>query len=238
MRLSPKALALQVPLRNLLKETTTLLGTGRCDLRDIRQVVRIIMADQPAMAVLAKLYRHLARTSPGIDLVIQPWQGEAAAVENLSNGTADLAVAVFRRDEPPIQRKELLSDHYVAAMRKGHPAARRFNLDRWLAYPHVLVSARSSARGEVDHLLSRMGRARRVGIVVPSFAMVPPLLENSDLIALVPSRSLPENFKEVLVVRDPPLAAESFQLHLAWHARRNTDQATQHVATAIHQLMV
>lgn len=237
MRLSPKALALQVPLRNLLKETATLLGTGRRDLRDVRQVVRIIMADQPAMAVLAKLYRHLAQSAPGIDLIVQPWQGEAAAVDNLSNGTADLAVAVFRRDEPPIERKELLSDHYVAVMRKGHPAARRFNLDRWLAYPHVLVSARSGTRGEVDHILSRMGRARRVGIVVPSFAMAPPLLENSDLIALLPSRSLPENSKDLFAVRAPPIAVEGFRLHLAWHARRTGDQATQHVATAIHQLM-
>lgn len=237
MRLSPKALALQVPLRNLLKETATLIGGQQRDLRDVQQIVRIVIGDLPATAMLAKLHRHLADSAPGIDLIIQPWQGEAAAVENMSNGATDLAVGIFRRDDTLIERKELLTDHYVAVMRRGHPATRHFNLDRWLAHPHVIVSGRSGTRGEVDHTLLRMGRSRRVGIVVPSFAMVPPLLENSDLIALLPSRSLPENFGEKFAVRAPPIAVEGFRLDLVWHARRANDLAIRHVATAIHRLV-
>lgn len=237
MHLSPKALTLQTPLSDLLREAVTLISPQPRDLRDIRQVVRIIMADHPATMVLPKLHLHLASSAPGIDLIVQPWQGEAAAYESLYSGSSDLVAAILRRDEPPIERKELVRDRYLAVMRKGHPAARRFNLDRWLEYPHVIVSGRGGTRGQIDQTLSGLGRSRRIGIVVPSFAMVPGLLEHSDLIALLPGRCVPENSKHLFAVRSPPISVEDFLLHLAWHPRRASDLVTQHIAAAICNLM-
>ncbi len=73
----------------------------------------------------------------------------------------------------------------MVMMRKDHPAAGGFNLEKWLAFPHVLVSGRGHTKGDLDDALAAHGRERRVGIVVPSFLMVPPLLVESNLIAVV-----------------------------------------------------
>jgi DNA-binding transcriptional LysR family regulator len=237
MRPTPKAEALRGPLKALLAQVEAVLDPPEIDLARLSQVVRIVMADHPGIAIVGALHQRLARSAPGIDLVVQPWHGAAAALDLLARGAADLAVSVFPALDPSFRRRDLLDEHYVVLMRRGHPAARRFDLERWLAYPHIVVSGRGDTRGALDDVLAREGRTRRVGLVVPSFLMVPPLVAGSDLIAMLPSHCLPPDAGKAFVVRDPPIAVEGFPLHLAWHIRRDRDPAVRHVAGLIEDLL-
>ncbi|CAH1653320.1 LysR family transcriptional regulator [Chelatococcus asaccharovorans] len=237
MRRSPRAETLRARLKTLLAEAADLIEPPIPDIRAIRQTVRIVMADYPAVIVVGPLHASLARSAPGIDLVIQPWQGGAAALDGLAKGTIDLAASVFPRHDPSFTRKEMLREHYRVLMRRDHPAAADFTLERWIDFPHVLVSARGETRGDLDDALAAIGRQRHVGIVVPSFIMVPPLLEGADLIAMLPSRCLPLDTAERFVVFEPPIPVPGFPLHLAWHVRRNADIAVQHVAGVMTELL-
>lgn len=237
MQLSPKAEALRPRLKAVLAETALLIDPPAVDLRAIRQTVRILMADHPATSVIGPLHAQLARSAPGIDLVVQPWHGASAALDGLAKGTTDLAASVFPRADASFRRELLLEEHYVVLMRRGHPAQEEFDLERWLAFPHVLVSGRGETRGALDDALATIGRERRVGLVVPSFLMVPPLIDGSDLIAMLPSRCLPEAAMDRFVALEPLIAVEGFPLHLAWHARRDADGAVQHVVGIIRALL-
>ncbi|RZS83122.1 DNA-binding transcriptional LysR family regulator [Phyllobacterium myrsinacearum] len=236
MRLTPKAEMLRVPIKNLLAEITLVLDPPLADLAAIRQTVRIAMADLAGMVVVSPLHQTLAASAPGIDLVIQPWHGAADALDGLAKGTIDLAVSVFPKADVSFRRQELLQQHYVVLMRRGHPAAKDFTLDRWLEFPHVLVSGRGDGRGALDEALEKHGRSRRVGIVVPSFLMVPPLVAESDLIAMVPSLCVPADASGFALF-EPPIPVEGFALHLAWHVRRDQDRAVQHVGGIISTLL-
>ena len=176
MRLTAKAEALRAPVKNVLAEIVAVLDPPAIDLATVRQTVRIVMADYPAVVIAGALHKALAETAPGIDLIIQPWHGANEALDGLAKGTIDLAASVFPKTDASFQRHELLREHYVVIMRKDHPAADGFDLDKWLAYPHVLVSGRGHTKGPLDDVLTTRGRERRVGIVVPSFVMVPALL--------------------------------------------------------------
>ncbi|QCI67115.1 LysR family transcriptional regulator [Phreatobacter stygius] len=237
MRLTPKAETLRVPLKNLLAEATIILAPPAIDLADLSQTVRIGMADHPATVIAGPLHHRLGLTAPGIDVVIQPWHGASAALDALAKGQIDLAASVFPEVGLSFRRKHLLDEHYLVLMRKGHPAADGFDLERWLAFPHVLVSGRGETRGALDDALAGIGRTRRVGMVVPSFIMVPPLLAGSDLIALLPSRCLPPRWQEQFAAFEPAVAVKGFPLHLAWHVRRDQDMAVQHVAKIIQDLL-
>jgi DNA-binding transcriptional LysR family regulator len=116
-------------------------------------------------------------------------------------------------------------------MRGGHPAAQAFDLDRWLGFPHITVSARGARRTPLDDQLALMGRERRVGITVPSFLMVPPLVAGSDLIAMLPCCC--KRFYPELHYCDPPIPVEGFPLHLATASRADGDIAVQYVAELI-----
>ncbi len=235
MRLTPKAESLREALKNVLTEVTAVLNPPEVDLADLRQTVRIVMADHPSLVVVGPLYAELARTAPGIDVVVLPWQGPAAAFEGLASGTVDLAASVFPSADAQFRREALIDETYRVMMRKGHPAARSFNLERWISYPHIMVSSRGDARGALDEALAPFGLCRRVGMVVPSFLMVPPLLEKSDLISLLPRRCLPDNAEQEFALFEPPIEVEGFPLHLAWHARRDRDPGVQHVADIIRR---
>lgn len=238
MRLTPKAEALRDPLKNLLVDIVAVVDAPEEPLADIRQTVRIVTADHPGILIAGPLHRALAHTAPGIDIVIQPWHGAPAALDSLARGASDVAVSVFPSiDEAAFHCESVLEEHYAVAMRKDHPAAADFSLDAWLAYPHILVSGRGDTRSGFDDQLAALGRSRRVGIVVPSFLMVPPLLEDGDLIAMMPSHCLPPDAAIRFHVTRPPLPVPGFPLHLAWHRRRGKDRAVQHVAGLLRDLL-
>ncbi|KFC73363.1 putative transcriptional regulatory protein, LysR-family [Bosea sp. LC85] len=237
MRLTAKAQSLQQPIRDLLAQMTALLDPPQPDLGTLRQTVRVVTAELPPTLLAGGLYSQLARTAPGITLALMPWRGAPEALEGLARGHADLAVSVFPSVERDFTRKELLRERYVVAMRKGHPAVQGFDLDRWLAYPHVLVSGRGETFGALDEALSLLGRKRHVGMVVPSFLIVPPLLLDSNLIALLPSRTLPQDAGEHYSLLEPPIPVAGFPLHVAWHRRSDRDSAVQHVAGLIESLL-
>ncbi|MNY66743.1 LysR substrate binding domain protein [compost metagenome] len=76
---------------------------------------------------------------------------------------------------------------------------------------------------------------RRVGLVVPSFGMIPDLLRGSDMIAMLPSRILLA--ASDLIALPPPIPINGFALHLAWHRRREKDGPLRHVARLITELL-
>lgn len=235
MRLTPKAEALRAPLKSLLADVADLIDPDEVPLADIRQTLRLIMTDFPALYVIGPLQQQLRRSAPGIDLVIQPWHGAEAARSALLDGTTDIAVSVFPGEDEALSKEELFFETYRVAMRPGHPAADAFSLDNWLSYPHILVSGRGDSRTPLDADLARLGRSRRVGLVVPSFGLVPGLLRGSDMIAMLPTRILPH--ADDLLAFDPPVAVSGFPLHLAWHRRRTGDAGLQHVSTLLTALL-
>lgn len=237
MVLTPKAQALAGPVKDVLAAMAALLEPREPNLATLRQTIRLVMADHPAVVIAPALQAELARSAPGITLAIMPWHGAAAALDGLGRGSIDLAVSVFPATEADFTRKELLRESYLAVMREDHPAGASFDLDAWLSCRHVLVSGRGETRGALDEALARIGRARQIGIVVPSFTMVPPLLAGSDLIALLPSRCLPESSRADLIAIEPPIPVEGFPLHLAWHRRRNGDPGVRHAAALVEALI-
>lgn len=233
MRRTPVAEALRPRLREALAGLGDVLALSEVPLAELRQTVRLLMADSLAALLLGPLMSALSRSAPGLDVVVQPWQGGAAALDGLARGTLDLAVSMIPPAGPDFRREELLREDYVVAMRSGHPALDGFDLERWLAYPHVLVSTRGDMRGALDEALARYGRTRRVGCVVPHFLLVPPLLLGSDLIALLPGGAILGAMREGLTVLEPPVVVEGFPVHLAWHRRREGDPAVRHVAATL-----
>jgi DNA-binding transcriptional LysR family regulator len=237
MRLTSKAEALREPLKNLLAEVATVLDPPQVALAELSQTIRVLMADYPAVFVVGALHERLARTAPSINIVVETWRGADQALEALAKGAIDLALSVFPVVDSAIRREELLFEDYRVVMRKGHPAAARFDLKGLIAHPHVLVSGRGHVSGPLDEALAARGMARRVAVVVPNFSIVPQLLEGSDLIAMLPSRCVPADGEHRFAIFAPPVPVEGFPLHLAWHKRRDGDRGVQHVAGILRELL-
>ncbi|MHC5233847.1 LysR family transcriptional regulator [Brucella sp. LJL56] len=236
MRRTPKAEALRAPLKTILAGVVDLVDPPEVPLASLRQTIRICMADYPAIFVIRPLLKALGLAAPGIDIIVQPWQGPVVARDALVTGESDLALSVFPDADGELQRRLLLEENYVIAMRRDHPAAKAFSLKSWLDHPHILVSGRGDNRSPVDSALAERGLSRRVGVVVPNFGMVPELLASTDMIAMLPSRCMPEDMS-ALVAFTPPVPIAGFPLHVAWHRRRQEDRGLRYVIDQLIAIM-
>jgi len=237
MRLSPKAALLRPLIKNNLAQIQQLVLPELPDLQALKQQVKLGMSDVVASLISSSLYQRIAQQAPGVDLAIFPWHGSEQTLDALRQGDLDLAVSVFTDLNPSFCCIELMQQGYLVMMRKDHPAAAEFDLQRWLAYPHLMVSGRGQAYSSLDQKLAELGLKRRVAMVVPSFLLIPDLLRQSELISLLPERSLPANWQQDFVCFEPPLPLDTFPLHLACHVRRQHDPAVQLVSQLIRQIV-
>lgn len=231
-----KADALREPLKSLLANVVGLIDPPDVDLKTLDQIIRITAADDPISLLVGPLIAALRDTAPEIKIVFQPWHGADASSEQLANGDIDLAISVFETSVEDFEIHTLIEENYVVSMRRGHPAAQLFNLDAWLKWPHVIVSGRGDLRSPLDAKLKSIGLSRKVGVVVPSFQMVPRTLASSDCLAMIPQHSLALQDQTDLIHFKPPISIDGFPLHLAWHVRRSKDVGLLHVAETIKSI--
>jgi DNA-binding transcriptional LysR family regulator len=240
MKPTPRAEALREPLRQALADLSNIVaGPTAPDISQIEQTVRIVMTDLAAELLTPRLYARAAREAPGLGIAVLPWLGPDRTDQSILRGEADIAITIVLSSSQPDMRRELLSyESYAVAMRPDHPAAEAFDLARWLAYPHLILSARGDPHGVVDDILAGMGLRRQVRVTVNSFMTIPRLLATSDLLAMLPARFLstvPREYR--LIGRPPPIDMPGLDLFLQWHPRRDSDIATQTVRGWLKEAM-
>jgi DNA-binding transcriptional LysR family regulator len=144
---------------------------------------RLHMSDIGEVIFLPSLLRMLARDAPGVR--IEAFQlDDKDILPALESGRIDLAVGYI----PALvgaQRRFLLSERYVVVMRAGNPAARRKPTRAALgALQYALVRSHPAT----GRALQDLGLRDRVQLTLPHFMVLPRILAETDLAALMPAR--------------------------------------------------
>ena len=234
LRRTPRAEAMREPLRAALADLTRIVTAGPPDLADLRGAVRLVASDVPAAALGAALTAELAKRAPGIDLIFHPWHA-GDELRRLERGEVDLAITVTSASGAPLRTEPLGAYPYAVVMRRDHPAAAvaTFDLDAWLAFPHIVVSGRGDRQGSVDEALARIGRNRRVAAVAPTFLHALELLCDTDLLAAFPVGVMQSTAATRLTSRPVPLTLAPVSLNLVRHHRTDMDPAVMLVAELV-----
>ena len=105
----------------------------------------------------------------------------------LREGLVDLEIGVLGKSGPEVRVQTLFRDHFVCAVREGHPllGKGKITAERYAACGHVVASRRGHESGPVDEALAALGLTRTVVAVVPSFRAALSVASVSDLVALV-----------------------------------------------------
>jgi DNA-binding transcriptional LysR family regulator len=155
----------------------------------------------------------------------------APAEENLTyrmeRGEIDLYVGISARIPEALKSRRLLTDEFCFAQRKAHPRGRGApSLEDYCQLSHVMVSQGGSVHSEVDDVLARHGKARRVAVTVPNYNQVALVLADTDCVATLPSRLL-QRYASDLDLLPLPFSMRPFNLVMGWHARAHHDPAHQ-----------
>ncbi|MFG0833999.1 LysR family transcriptional regulator [Aeromonas bivalvium] len=231
---TPRALALQQQLQPVLLCLDTLLQPPAFNPESSEREFVIASMDS-AFTLFAPLYlNELKRRAPRIRLRYEEWTEHS--LTEMGQGQVDIAITVrencltsdFRQDTLPgtICQRLLAIDNLTCLVRQGHSALTepRWDLARYLAYPHVQTYCEGRDRWMLDHKLAEQDLQRRIEATVPSFEAALRMSMHSDMIVTL-SRLYARHATQVypLVQLALPIALDSISHLLIWHQSHEAD---------------
>ena len=207
----------------------------------------VAMADATATVLVPALIERLDSERSRVGLRIEPLITRDPRPE-IDRGTADVAVGFF----PDVARvlaasaglgetvlEPMYECEYVCVMRRGHPLADRpaLTLDDYCGASHARVSFASRAHGFVDEALSRLGRSRRVQLLINHFSTAARAVSQSDLLSVFPRSYVSmSGVADALVIRPMPFEMPRIEVALLWHRRHERDPAHRWMRHLVSQV--
>jgi DNA-binding transcriptional LysR family regulator len=223
---TPRALAIQERLHQLIEEAHALMETGRgLDLRSLERTFTIRANDAIVSVLTAGLVGRVRAAAPGVTLRFAPEAAEDLGP--LRDGLIDIDLGVIGDFGPEARTQPLYREHLVGLAAAGHSlAAGPVTLERLAAADHIAVSRRGRSRGALDDVLAGHGLTRNVVAVVPTFTAAAHIIAGSDLTGLIPARYARQFALLTGSGRyEIPAALPELTMSQAWHVRHDLDPA-------------
>jgi len=202
------------------------------DLGELKRSFTIRSNDGFVEVFAAQLVAAVTAAAPNVRLHFAPKPDKD--VRALREGLVDLEIGVLGKSGPEVRLQTLFRDHFVGAVREGHPLLGRAKItaERYAACGHVVASRRGHWSGPVDDALTALGLSRTVVVVVPSFRAALAVASVSDLVALVTgsffdaTQGHQAESGPALVRSFPlPVRTEPITVSQMWHPRLDADPA-------------
>jgi len=226
---TPYADAMAEPLAGALDAIRdTLNARAAFDPASSRRAFVIGVSDVGETYFLPRLMRRLGQLAPGV--TIRTARTTSLDVKDeMERGRIDLAMGFLPALKSGFFQRRLFRQPYVCLFRRGHPlAGGAVSLRQFRAAEHVAILAEGTGHGVVDEIMQRAAVARRIRLTVPHFMAVGPVLQSTDMIAVVPLRfadCVCEPFG--LVAAACPVKIPESVINVFWHARNHREAANQ-----------
>ena len=192
---------------------------------------RLYLTDIGETIFLPRLMPVLAAEAPRVRLEAHQLD-HADLAPALDSGRLDIAMGYIQSLD--VERTVLLHERYVVVMRRGHPLAHLRPTRAALArLDYALVRAHPAT----TRALHDLGLADRIRLSIPHFMVLPRILAETDLAAVMPSRLYAE-FARMgrYVMWRPRVGMPSFDVSVHWAARFAGDPGLAWLRERIVQL--
>ncbi|WP_041771006.1 LysR family transcriptional regulator [Metapseudomonas resinovorans] len=236
MQPTPRALALEAPIRAALRqiEQSLVMGEGFDPARS-RQRFTIALTDYVELICMPQLLQQLAEEAPGVKIAIRHLSPSLPAAA-LDQGELDLVLGRFESIPKRFSSRRWMSESLRLVARRDHPHVQEApDLSGFLRLRHLWVHG-GQTKGMVDQWLGEQGLARDIVYTTPNYLQAAHIVAGTDLTVVLPAR-LAQHFARLLPlqVQSLPFALGPFHLDLVSVAQREDDEALQWL---VERLMV
>jgi DNA-binding transcriptional LysR family regulator len=193
------------------------------DLSTYKRIFRVIIVDTLEPIIMPTLVRTMLAEAPGID--IECVQGDARFAEAIKTGTIDLACFGFPIDTTGFVVKPISSMELVMVSRRDHPGIDKpLDLETFQRLPQIALGREMRGLTGIDKILIARGTPRRVCYMASKIWSMPPMVERTDLVAILPRRFVEEvarNFE--LDIHELPIEIPEQFTYMTWHANSELD---------------
>lgn len=145
---------------------------------------RIALSDYTAVTFLPSLIEAFSSAAPHASLNVIHAR-EPDVLGSLKSREVECAVLGNAKTEgDQFEVIELSKDRMVCGGWKGNPLLDDFTPERYLASPHLQISADGLAEGVADIALRARGLTRRVVATIPHYLVAPWVIKGTDLVAV------------------------------------------------------
>jgi DNA-binding transcriptional LysR family regulator len=199
---------------------------------------RIAHSDVGAYVMWPRIVQTVRTSAAGVRLALRTPAPDEMAVD-LAEGRIDLAIGNFPQLPSSLFQKRLFDRKNVCLVRQGHRlAGRKLTLREFASVPQAVVRGASGIHQRIDESLRQHGLHRSDCIELPSYLMIPPLLEAGDFLAVLP-RQLAEAFAHhgSFAILKLPIPLPPVVVRMHWHRRYNDDAGNQWLRAAVIRAM-
>lgn len=202
-----------------------------------RRVFSIVASDYSAYMLLQPLLSRISVEAPNVAIQVrQSSRGDADKI------TSDLNLGLWPSpdaNDEGLPSEVLFHDCWVCTVwRENSRVGKTIALDEYMRLPHVVYgSGLNEIRGMADRAVRNFGGVRHVQATADSFFLLPFLLQDSDLVALVHER-LARKLADAADIRlveplfeTPPVAEAMY-----WHTRNTSDPAHVWLRTVLREI--
>jgi DNA-binding transcriptional LysR family regulator len=248
MQPTRRALEIAPAIREGLEKLELALAGKEPKRAEALRTFRIVATDYACMVILPRLVKRMSESAPHVALQVSACN-QLDLDQHLQSGRCDLIIGSFGKLQTGLLRSKLLSDDEVIAVHKAHPlTVGEVTKERLLEFAHLLVepmgtkeSQRIGPTGEEGMLHPPLARsasrefpeetinlAGRPAVRVPHFAAVVPLLQATDMVAVLPRRlARLAAANASIALLDLPYPSTKLKIEVVWHQRADHDQALQ-----------
>lgn len=221
---TPRARAIAKAAREAMRSLDNAVRRVHFSAPDSTRRFRIAAWDYTQRLLLPPLLRRLQTEAPHASVEVCPVE-KRSPVEALERGDIDLSIGLHRDLREDYRRRALFDDHFALCARADHSLWQQpVTVERFASAPQLLVAPFGATRaGVVDIALRRLGLERRVALFVPSFAIAPDVLRETELIATLPARFV-QHVAPDLRVEPVPLPLPEFAVEAVWHGSSHDDE--------------
>jgi len=222
---TPRAIELRERVRQLVQDGEAVLRPAeKLNLKDLVRTFTLRTSEGFVENFGPELIARIGEEAPGVRLCFVQKPDKDSAP--LRDGIVHLETGVVEKTTAPELRVQaLFRDHYVGAVRMGHPLSKgKITPSRYAAGRHIFVSREGLDKGPIDEALLPFGLERKVVTIVGGFSTALGLARASELIASVPGRHT-GNLRAGMYSFTLPVSTPEFTVSMLWHPRLDADPA-------------
>jgi DNA-binding transcriptional LysR family regulator len=232
-----------VELIGLLKNAEDILQTA-LDLHVVFDPMRserrfnLYSTDIAQVTLLPRLMQRLKSIAPNVGIDLQRLSD--ATPKQLESGEADLAVGFILPLGAGFCQQRLFKERFVCVARKDHPrVGDTISIEEFQNENHLAIATCGTGHGVVEKALEAKSIHRRVGLTVPSFLGIVPIITTLDYLAVLPEQmarhlARTENIKVLAL----PFNVPSYHIMQHWHERYTQDPASKWLRSVVANLFL
>jgi DNA-binding transcriptional LysR family regulator len=219
-----KATQIAPTVREALQMINQQLAPASLDLATYRRHFRIIMPDPFEPIMMPPVLREISKHAPNVTVeVLSAFRTDF--IREIRDGVIDLACHLFPAASPDIVTETICETDLVLVARRGHPRIKgKLDLATFAKLDFIVLVPELREMLSTAVNLSAQGVKRREVYTVNKLWAMPPMIERTDLVGIVPRWFHHEIARNFAIVAHPmPMNLPSQHCSMTWLAKNRLD---------------